>query len=84
LKLVTEDRPALLADVTQVIADEKSNIRRIEARTTEGGTGEVVIVLEISGVKHLEKILKKLKAVAGVREVRRQASAAPLAAPTAS
>jgi len=28
--------------------------------------------------------LKKLKAVAGVREVRRQASAAPLAAPTAS
>jgi guanosine-3',5'-bis(diphosphate) 3'-pyrophosphohydrolase len=84
LKLVTEDRPALLADVTQVIADEKSNIRRIEARTTEGGTGEVVIVLEISGVKHLEKILKKLRAVAGVREVRRQASAAPLAAPTAS
>jgi guanosine-3',5'-bis(diphosphate) 3'-pyrophosphohydrolase len=84
LKLITEDRPALLADVTQVIADEKSNIRRIEARTTEGGTGEVVIVLEISGVKHLEKILKKLRAVAGVREVRRQASAAPLAAPTAS
>jgi GTP pyrophosphokinase len=84
LRLVTEDRPALLADVTQVIADGKSNIKRIEARTIEDGTGEVVVVLEISGVKHLEKILKKLRAVPGVREVRRQASAAPVAAPSAS
>jgi GTP pyrophosphokinase len=84
LRLVTEDRPALLADVTQVIADEKTNIRRIEAKMLEDGTGEVVVVLEISGVKHLEKILKKLRAVPGVREVRRQASATPVAAPNAS
>ena len=76
LRLATEDRPALLADVTQVIAGEKSNIRRIEARMLEDGSGEIVVVLEISGVKHLEKIVKKLRAVPGVREVRRQASAA--------
>jgi len=76
LHLETEDRPALLADVTQVIADEKSNIRRIEARTAEEGSGEIVILLEISGLKHLEKILKRLRAISGVRAVRRQAPAA--------
>ena len=35
LEVVTEDRPGLLADVTQAIAGEGSNIRRIEARVGE-------------------------------------------------
>ena len=32
LDVVTDDRPGLLADLTQAIAGEGSNIRRIEAR----------------------------------------------------
>ncbi len=72
LRILTEDRPGLLADVTQVIADEKSNIRRIEARTGESRTGEINVSLEISDLKHLERLQKRLKAVNGVREVRRQ------------
>ena len=35
LEVSTEDRPGLLADVTQAIAGEGSNIRRIEARVEE-------------------------------------------------
>jgi len=75
LRLATEDRSGLLADVAQTIADEKINIRRIEARAGEDGPGEIVVVLEISGVKQLEKIVKRLRAIAGVREVRRHAPA---------
>ena len=72
LKITTEDRPGLLADLTQVIAEEKSNIRRIEARSEAGRGGEVSVVVEIEDVKHLERILKRLRAVSGVLQVRRQ------------
>ncbi|MGH7487111.1 MAG: ACT domain-containing protein, partial [bacterium] len=72
----TEDRPGLLADLTQVIAEEKSNIRRIEARSDAGRGGEVFVVFEIEDVKHLERILKRLRAVPGVLQVSRQFQAA--------
>ena len=36
LDVVSDDRPGLLADLTQAIAGEGSNIRRIEARADEG------------------------------------------------
>jgi GTP pyrophosphokinase len=72
LEVVSDDRPGLLADLTQAIAGEGSNIRRIEARSDEGRKGYVSVSIETSDLKHLEKILSRLKAVAGVREVIRK------------
>ena len=50
---------------------EGSNIRSIEARS-EDRQGYVSVALEIAGLKHLEKILSRLSAVHGVREVIRR------------
>jgi GTP pyrophosphokinase len=72
LDVVTDDRPGLLADLTQAIAGEGSNIRRIEARSAEDRRGYVSVSLETSDLKHLEKIVTRLKAVSGVREVIRR------------
>ncbi|MDQ5872107.1 MAG: ACT domain-containing protein, partial [Acidobacteriota bacterium] len=72
LDVVTDDRPGLLADLTQAIAGEGSNIRRIEARSSEDRKGYVSVSLETSDLKHLEKIVSRLKAVSGVREVIRR------------
>ena len=72
LDVVTDDRPGLLADLTQAIAGEGSNIRRIEARSAEDLKGYVSVSLETSDLKHLEKIVARLKAVSGVREVIRR------------
>src|SRR5215831_1866116 len=72
LEVVTEDRPGLLADVTQAIAGEGSNIRRIEARVGEAGEGYVSVSLETSDLKQLEKILGRIRAIAGVRDVIRK------------
>ena len=72
LEVVTEDRPGLLADVTQAIAGEGSNIRRIEARVGEMREGYVTVSLETSDMKQLEKILGRIRAVAGVRDVIRK------------
>jgi GTP pyrophosphokinase len=72
LEVLSDDRPGLLADLTQAIAGEGSNIRRIEARSDEDRKGYVSVSLETSDLKHLEKILTKLKAVRGVQEVVRK------------
>jgi len=72
LEVVAEDRPGLLADVTQAIAGEGSNIRRIEARVGEAGEGYVSVSLETSDLKQLEKILGKIRSVEGVRDVIRK------------
>ncbi len=72
LEVAVDDRPGLLADLTRAIAGEKSNIRRIEARSDEVRQGYVSVALEASDLKHLEKILARIRAVAGVREVIRK------------
>jgi GTP diphosphokinase / guanosine-3',5'-bis(diphosphate) 3'-diphosphatase len=72
LDVVSDDRPGLLADLTQAIAGEGSNIRRIEARTEDGRKGYVSVSLETSDLRHLEKIVAKLRGVNGVREVIRK------------
>jgi len=72
LDVVTDDRPGLLADLTQAIAGAGSNIRRIEARSSEDRRGYVSVSLETSDLKHLEKIFSRLKAISGVREVVRR------------
>jgi GTP pyrophosphokinase len=72
LEVVAEDRAGLLADVTQSIAEEGSNIRRIAARAGEDGMGHVAVSLEARDRKHLEKILSGIRAVTGVREVIRR------------
>ena len=72
LEVVAEDRPGLIADVTQAIAGEGSNIRRIEARVGEAGEGYVSVSLETSDLKQLEKILGRIRAITGVRDVIRK------------
>ena len=72
LEVVTEDRPGLLADVTQAIAGEGSNIRRIEARAEDLREAFVTVSLETSDLKQLEKIVSRIRAVNGVRDVVRK------------
>lgn len=72
LEVVSDDRPGLLADLTQAIAGEGSNIRRIEARSEDTSKGYVSVSLEATDLRHLEKIVSRLRAVQGVRQVIRK------------
>ena len=71
LKLVTEDRPGMVADVTQAIAGVGTNIRDIRASLDDQGRGQLVLTAEIFDLKHLEKIIAALKSVKGVLDVER-------------
>jgi guanosine-3',5'-bis(diphosphate) 3'-pyrophosphohydrolase len=71
MKLVTEDRPGMVADVTQAIAGVGTNIRDIRASLDDQGRGQLVLTAEIFDLKHLEKIIGALKSVKGVIDIER-------------
>jgi GTP pyrophosphokinase len=70
LSIQVEDRKGILADVSSKIAGINTNIRNVEATTTDQ-MGRIDMTVEISDLKHLQKVIKSLKAVAGVLDVER-------------
>jgi len=72
ITVLSEDRPGMLAKITSAIADAKSNIKNVEARTFEDRRGEITLLLDIRDLDHLEKIVEKVKGIDGVYRVERQ------------
>ena len=71
LKISVEDRRGILADVSSRIADINTNIRDVEATVDEEQRGSIRMTVEISDVKHLDKVMRSLKSVDGVLAVER-------------
>ena len=70
LTIQVEDRKGILADVSSKIAGINTNIRNVEA-TVDDQMGRIDMTVEISDVKHLQKVIKSLRSVAGVVDVER-------------
>jgi GTP pyrophosphokinase len=71
LSLQVEDRKGILADVTSKIAGINTNIRNVEATSDADSRGRIDMTVEISDVKHLQKVIKSLRSVDGVVDVER-------------
>jgi guanosine-3',5'-bis(diphosphate) 3'-pyrophosphohydrolase len=75
ISIITDDRPGMLAQFTQVLFSESSNIRSLEARGDEerGGDGAIVeMKIEVRDKRQLEKILGALRRIPGVRDIERK------------
>ena len=70
LSIQVEDRKGILADVSSKIAGINTNIQKVEARTSDQ-MGRIDMTVEISDVKHLQKVIKSLRGVEGVIDVER-------------
>ncbi len=71
LTMQVEDRRGILADVSAKVADVNTNITSVEATTDHDHRGRIDMTVEISDLKHLEKVMKSLKSVEGVLGVER-------------
>ena len=71
LTMEVEDRKGLLAAVSAKVADINTNIKNMEARTGEDQRARIDMTIEISDLKHLEKVIKSLRGVEGVLGVER-------------
>lgn len=73
LHLAFTDRPGLLADISNAIADERGNILTCQLRADQpNGRGIGAITVEVRGAAHLERILKRLRSMESIVEVERQ------------
>ena len=71
LTIEVEDRRGMLADVTSRISDTKINIRKVETSTREDEHAYISVTMDIDDLKHLQRVIKVLRAVSGVRDVER-------------
>ena len=70
LRIFTEDRPGMLADITTVISDSDANIRTFES----GGEdlhARIEVALDVKDRKQLERILAGIKRIPGVFDIER-------------
>ncbi len=70
LRILTEDRPGMLADITAVISEAGSNIRTLESRP-DNLHARVEASLDIADRKQFERILTNIKKISGVYGVER-------------
>jgi len=73
LTMEVEDRKGLLAAVSARVADINTNIKNMEAHTDEDRRARIDMTVEISDLKHLEKVIKSLRTGDGVLDVERAA-----------
>lgn len=71
LSLDLEDRQGLLAKIVSAVAEEKTNIRNVDARTFEGNSARVTMVLAVADREQMERIMARIRKIKGVREVER-------------
>jgi guanosine-3',5'-bis(diphosphate) 3'-pyrophosphohydrolase len=70
LSIQVEDRKGILADVSSKSAGINTNIRTVEA-TVDSQLGRIDMTVEISDLKHLQKVIKSLRSIEGVVDVER-------------
>jgi GTP pyrophosphokinase len=70
LTIQVEDRKGILGEVSSKIAGINTNIRNVEA-TVDDQRGRIDMTVEISDLKHLQKVVKMLRSIEGVIDVER-------------
>lgn len=71
LKIVTHDKPGVLAGITRQLANMGRNIIGAEAQTTPEKRGVVILKLQVSNITELKDIQQQLEAIDGVIYVER-------------
>ncbi len=71
LRVVTKDKPGLLANVSSVIASTKTNISGANVRTRRDGKAIIDIKISVKDLEHLQKIIKLISSIKDVEQVMR-------------
>ncbi|MEX0894433.1 MAG: TGS domain-containing protein, partial [Balneolaceae bacterium] len=71
IKVIGEDRVGLVNDITDVLAKSmKTNMKSINVNS-DSGMFEGILTVYVEDLKHLEKIIEKVKRVEGVKDASR-------------
>ncbi len=71
LRIITDDKPGILADISSTIANQKVNITGINSKSTSLKTAIINLQIEVYDINQLNKIINSLKGLKGIRKVER-------------
>ncbi|MBP3854297.1 MAG: bifunctional (p)ppGpp synthetase/guanosine-3',5'-bis(diphosphate) 3'-pyrophosphohydrolase [Ruminiclostridium sp.] len=66
IDIIAEDRTALIADITSVIAASRLPIRQITAHQLKNGNGNVIVTVEVASLEQLNAMIGRISKVQGV------------------
>ena len=72
LDIQVEDKPGIVAPITQALSDAKAPLRAIEGNVDGRGEGSVKLTIAIRDKTHLNAILSQFAKLPGVLEVHRR------------
>jgi GTP pyrophosphokinase len=71
LTIICDDRAGMLKEFTAIISEDGTNIRSMDSKGEADGSAVVDFVIETMDVRHLNRLVERLRRVHGVREVQR-------------
>jgi GTP pyrophosphokinase len=71
LTVICDDRAGMLKEFTAIISDEGTNIRSSSSEASDDGGAVVDFVVETVDLRHLNRLVDKLRRVQGVHDVQR-------------
>ncbi len=71
IDIITEDRTAMIADVSVAIAGNRIPIYEMNAHQLKNGNASLVVTIEVAGMEQLTNLMVKLKKIPGVISVER-------------
>jgi GTP pyrophosphokinase len=71
LTILCDDRAGLLKEFTAIISDDGTNIRSSASSANADGGATIDFVVETVDVRHLTRLVDKLRRVQGVRDIQR-------------
>jgi len=71
LTVMCDDRAGLLKEFTAIISDDGTNIRSSSSNAVADGGAVIDFVIETVDVRHLNRLVDKMRRVQGVRDVQR-------------
>ncbi|WP_457638944.1 RelA/SpoT family protein [Persephonella sp.] len=71
IRVITEDKPGLLAEVSSAIASTKTNISGANVKTRRDGKAVIDLKVSVKNLEHLQKIINLVSSIKGVESVSR-------------
>jgi GTP pyrophosphokinase len=71
IRIYSEDKKGMLADISNSIASNKANITNARVETTDDKRAIGTFEVEIQDLNHLKKVIKGLEKIKGVQRVER-------------
>lgn len=71
VKIIGEDRVGLINDISNVISNTlKTNMKSINVNS-DSGSFEGTLIIFVDNIKHLEKVIKRIQKIGGIKQVYR-------------